>query len=102
MHIFIEGWNRRRMGHDALLTKSDGPSVMAVAQGVKRIEVGPPRWHTAPRSRIRQLRKSSLGMLRPKSSQQCCECIEWNACCFTELDRKGTKSAPCPEVGSRD
>jgi hypothetical protein len=42
--------------------------------------------------------KSSLGMLRPKSSQQGCECIEWNACCLTALDRKRTKSTPCPEI----
>jgi hypothetical protein len=37
-------------------------------------------------------------MLCPISSLQCCECIEWNACCFTALDRKRIKSAPRPEI----
>jgi hypothetical protein len=32
------------------------------------------------------------------SSQQCCECFEWNACCFTALDRKRANSTPCPET----
>jgi hypothetical protein len=47
---------------------------------------------------VAHTRKHSLGMLRPMSSQQCCKRIEWNACCFTALDRKRTKSTPCPEI----
>ena len=27
-----------------------------------------------------------------------CECIEWNACCFTALDRKRIRCTPCPEI----
>ena len=27
-----------------------------------------------------------------------CECIEWNACYFTALDRKGIRCTPCPEI----